>query len=74
MNKNIGTLTIEMAANIARLQQGMDQANKYISRAMGGIQQAAGLASTALGLIGAGICSWHRCVWESRHRYARPAR
>lgn len=55
MSTNIGTLTIEMAANIVRLQQDMDKANRVVGRAMGDIQKAARAAHGALGLIGVGL-------------------
>lgn len=38
MNGNIGTLTIEMAANVARLQQGMDRAKGIVGRSVGQIR------------------------------------
>ncbi|SEO37421.1 tape measure domain-containing protein [Nitrosospira multiformis] len=38
MNGNIGTLTIEMAANIARLQRDMDRAKSVVSRSVSQIR------------------------------------
>ena len=43
----IATLTIEMAANIARLQSDMDQAKRVVNDSMKSIEQAVGLAKTA---------------------------
>ena len=49
----IATLTLEMAANVARLRQDMDAARKTVDSAMGGISRSAGLAKGALGgLVG----------------------
>lgn len=52
---NIGTLTIEMAANVARIRSDMDAAKSTVSGAMDSIKNAAGMAAKALGLIGAGL-------------------
>jgi hypothetical protein len=51
----IGTLTIEMAANVARLQRDMDRASKSVDGAMEKIKKAAGLAKAALGALGIGL-------------------
>jgi hypothetical protein len=51
----ISTLTIEMAANVARLRQDMDRAQKTVDSAMGGIKKAAQGAMTALGALGVGV-------------------
>lgn len=52
---NIGTLTIEMAANIARLQTDMAQAKQVVSDASKQMQYAADLARKALvALVGIG--------------------
>lgn len=52
---NIGTLTIEMAANVARLQRDMDQAKAMVGGAMADIQRSVGYAKSALGALGAGL-------------------
>jgi hypothetical protein len=52
----IATLTIEMAANIARLQTDMDQAKRVVNDSMKSIEQAVGLAKTAF-VAFAGISS-----------------
>jgi lambda family phage tail tape measure protein len=53
MSTNIGTLTIEMAANITRLQSDMQAAKSSVETAMKGIEGAVGLAKTAfIGLTG----------------------
>jgi hypothetical protein len=52
---NIGTLTIEMAANLARLQRDMDQAKTMVGGAMGEISRVAGMARAALGALGVGL-------------------
>lgn len=51
----IATLTLEMAANVARLRQDMDAARKTVDSAMGGIAKAADFAKGALGGIAAGF-------------------
>jgi hypothetical protein len=51
----IGTLTIEMAANVARLQRDMDSARKSVDGAMAKITKAANLAKGALGALGVGL-------------------
>jgi hypothetical protein len=52
----IATLTIEMAANIARLQVDMDQAKRVVNDSMKSIEQAVGLAKNAFVAI-AGVSS-----------------
>lgn len=52
---NIATLTIEMAANVARLRQDMDNAASVVQGATAKMQKAAELAGKALGLIGVGL-------------------
>ena len=52
----IATLTIEMAANVARLQADMDQAKRVVGDSMKSIEQAVGLAKTAF-VAFAGISS-----------------
>jgi len=51
----VGTLTIEMAANVARLQRDMDRASKTVDGAMAKITKAANLAKGALGALGVGL-------------------
>jgi hypothetical protein len=53
MSTPIGTLTIEMAANVARLQKDMDAAKKTVSDAMGSITKGANTAMNALAGLGA---------------------
>lgn len=52
---NIATLTIEMAANVARLRQDMDNAASVVQSATAKMQKAAELAGKALGFIGVGL-------------------
>jgi hypothetical protein len=52
MSTSVGTLTIEMAANIVRLQQDMDKARSTVENTMGKISKAAGAAGVALGALG----------------------
>ncbi|MFI8616482.1 hypothetical protein ACIGHN_13355 [Acidovorax sp. NPDC077693] len=52
---NIATLTIEMAANVARLRQDMENAASVVQSATAKMQKAAELAGKALGLIGVGL-------------------
>jgi hypothetical protein len=51
MNGTVGTLTIEMAANIVRLQQDMDKAKKTVDNAMGSVEKSIDRVTTALGAI-----------------------
>jgi hypothetical protein len=52
---NIGGLTIEMAADLARLRQDMDDAKKLVNTSMAEIQRAVDLAKRAfVGLVGVG--------------------
>jgi len=55
MSTSVGTLTIEMAANVARLKADMDRALNTVEGTMTKMRKAAGLAVTALGAIGAGL-------------------
>jgi hypothetical protein len=55
MATTIGTLTIDMAANVARLQADMQQARSMVSGAAVEIQRAAEFAKGALASIGAGL-------------------
>lgn len=52
MSTSVGTLTIEMAANIVRLQQDMDKARSTVESTMGKISKAASTAGMALGALG----------------------
>lgn len=52
---NIGTLTIEMAANVARLEKDMAAARRSVDGAMQKIQRSVGLAVRALGALGLGL-------------------
>lgn len=51
MNGTVGTLTIEMAANIVRLQQDMDKAKRTVDSAMGSVEKSIDRVTTALGAI-----------------------
>lgn len=51
----ISSLFIEMAADVARLRNDMDEAKKLVSRGMRGIEQAANAAKLALGAVTAGL-------------------
>lgn len=51
----ISTLTIEMAADVARLRQDMDRIQKTVESAVGRIKDAAGIAANALGAVGVGL-------------------
>lgn len=50
-----GTLEIQLLANMARLQQDMNQAKGMVNNAMAGIERAAASAKMALGAVGAGL-------------------
>ena len=51
----ISQLTIDMAANVARLSQDMERARRVVDQSMGGISRAAGAAQVALGGLGVGL-------------------
>jgi len=55
MSTSVGQLTIEMAANIARLEKDMRAARKSVDQAMGGIQKSAQFAMNALSGIAVGL-------------------
>lgn len=52
---NVAQLTIEMAANVARLRQDMEQASGVVQANMAKMQKAADLVGKALGLLGVGL-------------------
>uniref|UniRef100_UPI0037BE398F hypothetical protein n=1 Tax=Flavobacterium sp. TaxID=239 RepID=UPI0037BE398F len=52
---NVGSLTIEMAANLARLQQDMDSIRRTVDGTMAKVQKAAGMATAALGALGVAV-------------------
>ncbi len=52
---NIGGLTIEMAADLARLRQDMDDAKRVVGNAMDNMRKAADVAKAALGALGVGL-------------------
>jgi len=52
---NIGTLTIDMIANVARLERDMKQAGSIVTRHTASIEKSARLATNALGLLGIGF-------------------
>lgn len=51
----IGSLVVELSANVARLSQDMNKAVTTVDGAMGKVRSAAAAATTALGLIGVGV-------------------
>ena len=58
MSTTVGQLTIEMAANVARLRADMDEAKRMVGGAMGEITNVVSAAKTALsGLAGAFVVS-----------------
>lgn len=52
---NVAQLTIEMAANVARLKTDMAAARNTVDSTMNSIRKSAGLAAGALGAIGIGL-------------------
>lgn len=54
----VGTLTIEMAANVARLQRDMERATKTVGGAMDRIQRSVQGATRALGVLTAAFASY----------------
>lgn len=52
---NAGTLWIEMAANLARLQQDMNQAKGIVSGAAKDMERTVGQLKTVLGALGVGV-------------------
>ena len=55
MATEIGSLLIDMRADVARLAQDMAKAQSTVEGAMDKVKVAAGRAATALGLVGAGV-------------------
>lgn len=55
MSTTVGTLTIEMAANIARLQKDMDAARKSVGTAMGSIEKSIQTAMRSASALFAGV-------------------
>ena len=49
---NIGTLNIEIAANVARIKADMDEVKKTVGAAMEGVKEYVGLAKTAIVALG----------------------
>jgi len=60
---NIGTLTIEMAANVARLRSDMDQAKGLVNSGMNSIKSMASMASKALAGIGTVLAARELAQW-----------
>ena len=60
---NVGTLTIEMAANVVRIQQDMDRIRQTVDGTMAKVQKAASMASTALGALGVGLSAGAFASW-----------
>ncbi len=52
---NVGTLEIQLLANMAKLQQDMDAAKRSVSGAMAGIEAAVNVAKAALASLAAGL-------------------
>lgn len=52
---NVGTLEIQMLANMARLAQDMESAKRTVGNAMGNIEKVVGQAKAALGALGIGL-------------------
>jgi hypothetical protein len=55
MSTTVGTLTIEMVANIARLQKGMDAAMNTVDTSMGKITKTVETAMRTMGTLFAGV-------------------
>lgn len=55
MSINVGSLVVEMSANVARLQADMNQARSAVERGAAGIASAATAARNALGALGVGL-------------------
>ena len=55
MSTNVGTLTIEMAANLVRLEKDMASARKTVDGAMASIQKSVASAQNALATLGVGL-------------------
>ena len=55
MAQTIGTLIIDMAANVAKLQADMQQARGIVSSTAADVQKSANAARDALGAIGVGL-------------------
>lgn len=55
MATTVGTLMIDMAANISRLQSDMQQARSVVTGAAGDMQKTANLARDAIGALGIGF-------------------
>ena len=55
MSTNVGTLTIEMAANVARLSRDMDAAKRTVEKSFGDIENMVGRLKDTLGGVFAGL-------------------
>ena len=55
MSTNVGTLVIEMAANLVRLQQDMNGASKIVNKTMRSIERDINLVKNAFGVLGVGL-------------------
>lgn len=72
----VSSLTIEMAANVARLQKDMDQARRVVESTMGRVSATASIAAKALGLLGvaggvSGLVSMARNVGQTAREIER---
>ena len=63
MSNNVGTITIEMAANIARLQRDMDHACRTVDGAMSRIRSAVSTAKVAMAGLGVGLSAAGLVAW-----------
>lgn len=61
--KPVAQLTIEMAANVARLQKDMEAAKRTVGSAMNDIKNKADAAMRALGALGAGLSGAAFAAW-----------
>lgn len=61
--KPVAQLTIEMAANVARLQKDMEAAKRTVGSAMSQIERSAGMAMKALGALGVGLSAAAFAGW-----------
>lgn len=52
MTTNAGTLTIDIAAGVARLESDMEKVRSSVEKGMNGIEKATGFAKEALGALG----------------------
>lgn len=63
MSTKVGQLTIEMAANVARLEKDMAQARRSVETTMSKIQRSADSAMRSLGALGIGLSVGAFATW-----------